>query len=121
MQQYCDLNQPFKAIEAMMKTNNYDLVIELFDKYDIETLLKDKNKYMVSFDLLNQLVCFFADLKEEATIKYIEWISVLLENINVKEMDVNVNVLSDTLNKVEYHLTRIPASKLQIKQVMRCI
>ena len=54
-------------------------------------------------------------------IKYIEWTCLLLENLSTKELDFDMNLFQNTLNKVENNLSRMPSTKLGIKQVNRCV
>merc|ERR1712003_61406 len=97
-------NEPLQAIDAAIKCKNYNLLIELFIKYDIELLLakdmsknKNKNEGIVTFEWLNQIIWIFSDLmvsnddennlkeisaeklKKRAMMKSIKYLHLLME------------------------------------------
>jgi len=131
MQQYCEQNQPFQALSAMLKYKKFDLVIHLFDRFNMEALFNNgfardvtKNKCVVNFDFLNQLIWYFTDLVNEAdndalVVKYLEWITLLMENISAKDIDFDINVLANTLNKIDNNLQRLSTIKSTVKSIKK--
>merc|ERR1712032_1102996 len=112
-------------MDVALVNKNYAALVSLFEKYDVGLLFdngfardRNKNKLVVSFDLINRLLWVFADMMDGRTAelsKVVEWMCLLLENVSTKDLDFDINALLITLGKMEENVSRISPTELRIK------